>query len=186
MVMMTEKDLRWTIESDKPLLHTPVFDVLEQHETAAVGIQGDYIAVEAPDWVMVAAEYRGSFLLVRQWRHAAQCLSLEFPGGVTDGGEDPQEAAYRELQEETGFKAGKMTHLGSVNPNPALFKNHLHVYLAEDLAPTGEQHLDDDELLTYERRPIDEVLASYGIGEYVHGLMGTAIALYLQHRSKNK
>ena len=104
---MNEKELSWQVQSTKELLKTPIFDVLEQHSVAPTGIEGDYIAMAAPDWVMVVAEYRGEFLLVRQWRHAAQCLSLEFPGGVTDGGEDPQEAAYRELQEETGFKAGK-------------------------------------------------------------------------------
>lgn len=183
---MTEKDLSWQVQSTKELLKTPIFDVLEQHTVAPTGIEGDYIAMAAPDWVMVIAEYRGGFLLVRQWRHAAQCLSLEFPGGVIDGGEEPQEAARRELSEETGFKAGKMTHLGMVNPNPALFQNRFHVYLAEDLEPTSEQHLDDDELLTYELRPVDEVLATFGSGEYIHALMGTAIALYLRHRNNGK
>lgn len=179
---MNEKELSWQVQSTKRLLKTPIFDVLEQHSVAPNGLEGDYIAMAARDWVMVIAEYRGSFLLVRQWRHAAQCLSLEFPGGVTDRGEEPRESAYRELQEETGFKAGKLTHLGTVNPNPALFQNHLHVYLAQDLEETGEQHLDDDELLTYELRPVDEVLASFGTDEYIHGLMGTAIALYLRRQ----
>lgn len=179
---MAEKDLCWQVKSEKELLKTPVFDVMEQHSAAPTGLEGDYIAINAPDWVMVIAEYQGGFLLVRQWRHAAGCLSLEFPGGVIDGGEDAATAARRELAEETGFLAGKMTHLGTVNPNPALFKNRLHVYLAENLEPTGEQHLDEDELLTYELRPVDEVLASYGGGEYVHALMGTAIALYHRYQ----
>ena len=183
---MNEKDLVWMIESDKQLLHTPVFDVLEQHETAANGIQGDYIAVDAPDWVMVIAVYQGSFALVRQWRHAAQNLSLEFPGGVVDRGEDAETAARRELCEETGFLAGKLTCLGCVSPNPALFKNRLHVYLAEELTQTGEQSLDSDELLTFELMPTDEVIASYGKGEFTHALMGTAMLLYLQHQNKEK
>ena len=179
---MTENELRWKTKSSKLLLHTPIFDVLEQHEIAATGIAGDYVAMEAPDWVMVAAEYQGAFVLVRQWRHAAQKLSLEFPGGVADDAEDPAETARRELWEETGFKAGKLTHLGSVNPNPALFKNTFHVYLAEELEPTGEQKLDEDELLTYELMPVDEVIAAYGTGEFSHALMGTALMLYLRHR----
>lgn len=183
---MNEKDLEWMIGSEKPLLHTPVFDVLEQHETAATGIQGDYIALDAPDWVMVAAVYQDSFVLVRQWRHAAQSLSLEFPGGVVDRGENAEAAARRELQEETGFSAGKITHLGSVSPNPALFKNRLHVYLAEELIQTGEQSLDSDELLTFEMMPTDAVIAAYGKGEFTHALMGTAIALYLQHQNKEE
>ena len=129
---MSEK-LKWRITGTKRLLHTPVFDVNEQHEIAATGIEGDYVAMDAPDWAMVVAEYQDSFVLVRQWRHSAECLSLEFPGGVVDGGEDAATAARRELKEETGFEAGKLTHLGTVSPNPALFKNQFHVYLAEDL-----------------------------------------------------
>lgn len=184
-IMMTDKDLQWTIESEKLLLRTPVFDVTEQHEKTAAGIEGDYIAMDAPDWAMTVAVYRGCFVLVRQWRHSAQSLSLEFPGGVVDRGEDAADAARRELREETGFQAGKLTRLGTVSPNPALFKNSFHVFLAEDLTPTGTQSLDDDELLTYELAPVDEVIASYGKGEYSHALMGTALMLYLQNRPES-
>ena len=183
---MNDNDLKWTIEEEELLLRTPVYDVLRQHEAAANGIEGDYIAIDAPDWVMVIPEYKGSFVMVRQWRHGTQTLTTEFPGGVADAGEDPAAAAERELLEETGFKAGKMTHLGSVSPNAALFRNRFHIYLAEDLTPTGEQALDDDELLTYRLTPVYEVLAAFGSGEYIHALMGTALALYFQHRAKDK
>ncbi len=183
---MTENELKWTTVSRRELLHTPVFDVLGQQERTAAGLEGEYIAIDAPDWVMVIPEYRGSFLLVRQWRHAAECLSLEFPGGVADGGEDPAAAAERELMEETGFKPKSLIRLGVVSPNPALFKNRYHVYLARDLVPTGEQKLDDDELLTYELMKIDDVIDAYGSGEFTHGLMGTALAFYLRWMRKER
>ena len=182
---MNKNQLKWCITGTKRLLHTPVFDVNEQHEIAATGIEGDYVTMDAPDWAMVVAEYQGSFVLVRQWRHSAECLSLEFPGGVVDGVEDAATAARRELKEETGFEAGKLTHLGTVSPNPALFKNRFHVYLAEELEQTGTQSLDSDELLTYELMPTDEVIRRYGKGEFAHALMGTALMLYLQHRQNN-
>lgn len=183
---MKDNNLKWKVGERKLLLHTPVFDVNVQHEIAPNGVEGDYIAMTAPDWVQTIAVYEGQFVLVRQWRHSSETVSLEFPGGVADEGGDPAESASRELLEETGFKVGKLTHLGSVSPNPALFCNRFHVYLAEGLTQTGAQHLDDDELLTYELMPIDEVVASYGTGEFSHALMGTALMLYLQYTMKER
>lgn len=178
---MTDNELIWKITETEKLLHTPVYDVITQHEISPNGIEGDYVAIEAPDWVMVIPEYRGSFVMVRQWRHSSEELTTEFPGGVRDSGEDPAETARRELFEETGFKVGRLTKLGDCSPNPALFKNRFHVYLAEELTPTGEQALDDDELLTYRLVPTDAVIRSFGKGEFSHALTGTALAYYLQH-----
>ena len=107
---------------------------------------------------------------------------MEFPGGVMDPGEDPAEAAARELLEETGFKAGKLTLLGVTSPNAALFKNSFYCFLAEDMEQTGTQELDDDELLEFELLPKEEVFRSYGSGDYIHAMMGTALALYCRHR----
>ena len=179
---MNEKELVWKTTGERELLHTPVFDVYEQREVSATGIEGDYIAVSAPEWVMIIPEYEDKFITVRQWRHGAGELTVEFPGGVADEGEDPAVAARRELVEETGFEAGELIRLGSFSPNAALFKNRFHVYLARQLKAVGEQSLDDDELLTYRMIPIDEVISSYGSGEYTHALMGTALMLYMRYR----
>lgn len=177
---MNDEALIWNVTHTEPLLHTPVFDVLAQEERSAAGPAGTYVAMRAPDWVMVIPVLGEDFLLVRQWRHAARGLTTEFPGGVRDGDEDPAETAARELLEETGFRAGKLRLLGRCNPNPALFSNRFYCYLAEALQATGTQHLDADELLRYERRPIREVIAGYGSEEYCHALMGTALAFYLR------
>ena len=178
---MNERQLEWEILGHRQLLHTPVYDVIAQDERSATGIDGTYVAIDAPDWVMTVPVYQGQFVLARQWRHSAQRLTTEFPGGVRDMRESPEQTAARELWEETGFRAGKLTPLGVVNPNPALFRNRFYVYLAEELEPTGKQSLDPDELLSWELRPIDDVLSAYGSPEFSHALMGTALALWLLH-----
>ncbi|MBR0136078.1 MAG: NUDIX hydrolase [Clostridia bacterium] len=177
---MTDEELKWNTISRRELLKTPVFTVTSLREEAAGGLEGDYICLDSPECVVIIPEYGEEFVLVRQWRHGASKLTTEFPGGVIGRGEAPEEAAYRELLEETGFKAGSLTLLGSVNPNPALFNSRFYVYYARELTPTGELHPDRDELISVETRPIKEVVASYGSEEFCHAFMGTALAMYLR------
>ena len=177
--------LIWKTTQTEMLLHTPVFDVCRQHEVSASGMEGDYVGIHAPDWVVVMAVHDDCFVLVRQWRHGEDRITLEFPGGVADPGENPAQTALRELEEETGSKAGKLTCLGRVSANPALFKNHFSVFLAEELVQTGHQHLDADELLKYEDVPVSEVIRRFGDGEMTHAYMGTALAFYFRHKTGN-
>ncbi len=179
---MTRQDekLTWKKTGEEELLETRVFTVVEQRETAANGVEGSYIALKAPDCVVVIPEREGSFVLVRQFRHGAAKLTTEFPGGVIDAGESPEEAARRELSEETGFSAGKLTFLGECSPNPALFRSRFYCYLAEELTPCGGQHLDRDELISVELRPVEEVISGFGSEEYSHAFMGAALAFYLR------
>ncbi|MDO4465740.1 MAG: NUDIX hydrolase [Bacillota bacterium] len=179
--MVNYDALKWKIVSKEKILHTPVFDVYAQESVTDSGLKGTYVGIDCPDWVVVIAIHEGNFILVRQWRHGEDNLTLEFPGGVADPGENLEVTAIRELEEETGYKAGKVTFLGRVSSNTALFKNHFSVYLAEDLVQTGEQHLDEDELLKYEEMPMEEVLRRYGDAEFSHAYMGTALAFYFRH-----
>lgn len=179
---MNDEELMWTLKEEKQLLHTPVFDVTERNEESMTGIKGKYVVMNAPKWVTIIPVIDDDFVMVRQYRHGLGAITTEFPGGVADDDEeDVAKTAARELEEETGFVAGKITVLGTCNPNPALFSNTFTVCLAENLTRTNEQHLDDDEVLTYERIPKQKVIDSFCTGEYVHAFMGTALALYMRY-----
>jgi len=175
-----DDELKWKKTSEEQICHTVVFDVNKQHEISATGIEGDYISVDAPHWIVTIPVHEDKFVLVRQWRHAQGRITTEFPGGVGEKGEDPLTSAARELEEETGYRPGKMTFLGSTSPNPALFSNEVYFYLAEELTQTGVQHLDKDEVLEFLELPIDEVIDNFASFEYSHAFMGTALALYMR------
>ena len=95
--------------------------------------EADFYVLESADWVnTVAVTPDGRMILVEQFRYGTEALSLEVPGGVMDLGEDPIEAAERELGEETGFVGRRSRLLGSVRPNPAIQSNQCHIVLIEE------------------------------------------------------
>ena len=179
-----DEKLKWSTQKTEVLLKTVVFDVTKQTNTAKSGLTGDYIIMNARDWVIVIPEYNDKLIMVKQWRHGAKTLSVEFPGGVIDEGEEPEHAAKRELEEETGCITQNLVKLGSINPNPALFSNKVHIFLAKDIKKTGVQHLDDDEFINTIELSLKEVLDLLGNEHFAHALMGTALAFYLKELNK--
>ena len=181
-------DLTWNEESRRTVFSCRVFSVSERFCRAPDAKQGaglkTYTVLDTSDWAMVVpvleTERGRDFVMVRQWRHGARELSLEFPGGVFEKSEDPAAAAARELREETGYIAGNIEKLGVFNPNPAIMSNRIHFFLATDLKPPLEQQLDEDEYIAVEIVPWEEVLSGLGKPPYIHALMGTAISLLMQ------
>ncbi|MBC3535774.1 NUDIX hydrolase [Megasphaera hominis] len=99
----------------------------------------------------------GKIILVRQYRYAAALAMLEVPAGkIEHDGESPDLCAARELEEETGFKAGDMKFLGFVYTSPGFCNERIYLYLATNLQK-GEQHLDEDEFMNLEYYTPEEV-----------------------------
>ena len=123
----------------------------------------------------------GKKVLIIQVKNMKGKKIWTFPKGHIEAGETPRQAALREVLEETGYKAGKLTKLGMVNPNPALFSNHVHFYLAQDLQATGKQCLDEDEFINCIELTKKEVLEGMGTEQFPHAIMGMALSLYIKH-----
>ncbi len=116
--------------------------------------------------VIAPINAEGKLLLVIQYRTAAGGALLELPAGtleVDDGEvEEPEVAAYRELEEETGYRAGKMERLAGFYSAPGLSTEYLTLFLATDLRPAVEGRLgpdEDERLELIELDPGDAVAA---------------------------
>jgi ADP-ribose pyrophosphatase len=121
-------------------------------------IVDEYYVLEYPNWVnAVAITEDDKVLMVRQYRHAANIVSLEIPGGVIDGDEKPEDAMRRELLEETGYRFDNIELLCTVYANPSTANNQTFGYLATGGVKIQEQALDEHEELVIEEYTIDEV-----------------------------
>jgi ADP-ribose pyrophosphatase len=121
-------------------------------------IKDDYYVLEYPNWAnAVALTSENKIILVRQYRFAADIISLEIPGGVIDDGETPEAAIKRELLEETGYSFKSCKLIATLYPNPATSTNKTFTYLLTGGIKTHEQHFDDHEILNVEEYTIEEV-----------------------------
>lgn len=93
-----------------------------------------YYSLKLPDYVTVIAyTAQGDIVLVRQYRPAIEAVTLELPSGLVDGKDDAEATARRELEEETGYKAGEMVHLGTLYSDTGRLQNRLWCYLARNV-----------------------------------------------------
>lgn len=99
---------------------------------------------------VVAVFEDDTVLLVKQYRPAVRMTTLEIPAGLLEEGECPMEAALRELEEETGYRAQKIEKIYEYYTSPGISDGKFYLYYAEDLIKT-EQHLDEDEFVEVER-----------------------------------
>ena len=151
---MTDEELMWSVKKSEELLHTPIFDVEKRNEESATGIVGDYMVINATEWVTIIPVYKGNFVLVRQYRHGLGNTCYELPCGVIEKGETPLQAAQRELLEETGYAGGTWKEWMTLSPNPATSNNLAHSFLALGVKKVSGQHLDaTEDIDVYLKRP---------------------------------
>lgn len=127
----------------------------------------------------------GDVTLIRQYRHAAGGFIWEVPAGKLDG-EDPAVCALRELEEEAGLAAGKLTRLGCIFTTPGFTDERIHLYLAEGLSK-ARQHLEHDEVLTVRRMPLEQAVAMVVSGDIADAKSAVALFLAAEYvRQRNR
>lgn len=153
----------WVLKSIREVLDTVPFkvEVLEYFDPISKKeVKPPYHRLKSPDWINVFMLTENSeFILVEQKRAGILDFTLESPGGVVDPGEDPETAALRELEEETGYKTRQLISLGATHPNPAISNNKLHMFLALNCyLPSSREHFPDEtESIKLHIKPVAEL-----------------------------
>ncbi|MDN4078470.1 NUDIX hydrolase [Paenibacillus polymyxa] len=132
--------------STQPIFEGKVITVQVDTVELPDGSTGKREIVKHPGAVAILALHEGKMLVVDQYRQAMGRCEVEIPAGKLERGEDPMEAAGRELREETGYTAKSLKLLHSFYTSPGFADEIIHLYVAEELE-RGEMEPDEDEFL---------------------------------------
>lgn len=156
---MEDDKRRWKVLDREYLIEKPWLTARRDKVELPDGrVIDKYYVLEYPDWVNVIAITKdGRFVMEKQYRHGLGVTGYELPCGVMEKGENPLEAAQRELLEETGYGNGVWSKLMTVAPNPGSMNNLTHCFLAIGVEKISDQSLDATEDLTVHLIPESEV-----------------------------
>ena len=172
----------WRVISSEKLVARRWLTVHEQRIALPHGGEiGEFHLIEAPDWAaVVAITDAGNVVLVDQYRHGAGRPSRELPAGVIEPGESPEEAARRELLEESGYTAKRWSTLITLCPEPARSTQRAHFFVAHDARRSFAQRPDPTEDIAVVELAPTEVVAAIGAGTIVHASHVGALLLAAQ------
>ena len=166
------------IHKREVVFRTPFFEVEAKHEE---GEREPYYSLKLPDYVAVVAyNKQGHLVLVRQYRQAVEAATLELPAGlVDDPSADPETIARRELEEETGYVAAQMIHIGTLYPDTGRLQNRMWCYLAKNLrtSPSWKPEAKVEPAL-YSAEDLDAAIKD---GRFKHALHLAALELARRH-----
>ena len=192
----------WKLLSTEYLVNAPWLKVAkEKCELSNGKVIDDFYTLWQPDWVLILARTKeGKWVMTEQYRHGTGKIALEFPAGIIDKGETPEQAALRELQEECGYNLDERrettfdhlalqrlcghghlqvgderrvfssVYLGSFPVNPDRHRGKFHIVFIDGVVRAGTTSFDETEEIESFELSDEEVQAKMQNGEFTHPL----------------
>lgn len=181
-----EKDeMKWTVLESGYLYRRPWLTARKDKVMLPGGnINPEFYVLEYPDWInVIAIDEEGRFIMERQYRHGIGSTGWEIPAGVCEKGETPEQAARRELLEETGYSGGTWRLNLISAPNASTSNNFCHSYIATGVRKTSEQHLEATEDIRVKLMEEEEVRNLMSRGKIRQATMLCSLWKYFAEKS---
>ena len=167
----------WITKSSRYLFRSPWFDLRQDQVRLPNGDDITYTSVSHPGYAMVVPVLPdGRVVMERVYRHTLGRELLECPSGGLDG-EPPEVAARRELEEETGYRAGALRSLGSYYGSSGISDERFHLFLARDVRSGGTVRREPTEQIEVELLPLADLVERARRGEIEDGPSALALLL---------
>lgn len=177
---LTMRIEKWKILESRYLIRRPWLTArVDKVELPNGVVHPEYYVLEYPTWVnIIAITADGRFVMVEQYRHGLGDVFTELVAGVAEKGEEPLQAARRELLEETGFGGGEWQLYTVLSANPGSMNNLTYTFLATGVEKISAQHLDATEDIAVRLLTADEVKAMLLSNEMKQSLMAAPLWKY--------
>ena len=145
------------------------------------------VILESVDWVnIVAVTSEKKVVVVKQFRFGVAKTTVEIPAGIIDKGETPEQAAIRELKEETGYLFSSVDYLGKIAANPGILNNYTYMFITNGKYEKTEKQFDDNEDIEIGFFSFNELNEMIKKNEIIQSLNLNAVLLGLMHLGKLK
>lgn len=176
---------KWTTLESRYIIRRPWLTARVDKVQLPNGVVNpEHYVLEYPDWVnVIAITPDDRFVMVRQYRHAMDCVMVELCAGVAEQGETPEQSARRELLEETGYAGGQWQEIMTIGQNPSICDNITHCFLAQGVERVASQRLDESEDIEVLLMSRDEVCDMLRDNRMLQALMAAPLWRYFaEHR----
>jgi len=178
---------KWQKLASEVIGNFRVFEIRESTSLSPrTGQTHSFYVLDSADWVnVIPITPEGKVVMIHQFRHGTEEITLEIPGGVVDASDaKPAESARRELLEETGYDTDNIIQIGEVTPNPAILSNRCYTFLAKDVKLTQKPAFDSSEDIATELFDLAAIPTLIQSGRIHHALVVAAFFHFEQYRKQ--